>query len=293
MKRTTSAGEILLAIDRGRGPTLREQLESELRIAIQTGRLPGGTLVAVHACAGGRPAHLARRDGARLRAADRGRLSRPPREARPRVSSHAVLRGHHTRRNHGRRRAAARYDFRPGLPDVSLFPRRAWLSSLRRVIGIATDDALGYPDPLGAAPRARRAGHVPQSDARHGRTSGPHCAVYRLRTRPRLVCGRLAGARRASRGRRGSRDTAASARTSKPMGLARRARSRGRWRPVRRAAARLGRRRRAGDARPPVPDRGRPRARAPAGAARVGGPSSRGHHRRRLRRRVPLRPRAR
>ena len=45
MKRTTSARELLLSIARGRGPTLRAQLESELRAAIQTGRLPGGTPV--------------------------------------------------------------------------------------------------------------------------------------------------------------------------------------------------------------------------------------------------------
>ena len=30
---------------RGQGPTLREQLESELRAAIQTGRLPGGAIL--------------------------------------------------------------------------------------------------------------------------------------------------------------------------------------------------------------------------------------------------------
>ena len=65
--------------------------------------------------------------------------------------------------------AAPRYDFRPGLPDVSLFPRRAWLSSLRRVLDAATADALGYPDPHGALRRAHGAGGLPQSHPRHGR----------------------------------------------------------------------------------------------------------------------------
>ena len=46
--------------------------------------------------------------------------------------------------------AAPRYDFRPGLPDVSLFPRRAWLSSLRRVLDAAAAGALVYPEPHGA-----------------------------------------------------------------------------------------------------------------------------------------------
>jgi GntR family transcriptional regulator/MocR family aminotransferase len=48
--------------------------------------------------------------------------------------------------------ARLRYDFRPGLPDPALFPRRAWLASLRRVMSVAPDAALDYPDPRGAEP---------------------------------------------------------------------------------------------------------------------------------------------
>ena len=153
MKRTTSAGEILLAIERGRGSTLREQLESALRIAVQTGRLPGGTTLPstrvlaadLHISRGVTvlayeqliaEGYLTASRGSATRVVSR-RPAKPPHPANPRP-------------------AAARYDFRPGLPDVSLFPRRAWLSSLRRVLGTATDDALGYPDPLGAV-RARAA----------------------------------------------------------------------------------------------------------------------------------------
>jgi GntR family transcriptional regulator / MocR family aminotransferase len=44
----------------------------------------------------------------------------------------------------------ARYDFRPGRPDPTLFPRRAWLSALRRVLLRAPPSILGYPDPAGA-----------------------------------------------------------------------------------------------------------------------------------------------
>lgn len=46
--------------------------------------------------------------------------------------------------------ASPTYDFRPGAPDVSIFPRRAWLSSMRRVVASAPDASLAYPDPAGA-----------------------------------------------------------------------------------------------------------------------------------------------
>ena len=49
-----------------------------------------------------------------------------------------------------------RFDFRPGGPDVSLFPRSAWLASLRRALGNAPDARLDYGDPRGA-PELRRA----------------------------------------------------------------------------------------------------------------------------------------
>ena len=40
-------------------------------------------------------------------------------------------------------------DFRPGEPDASLFPRTAWLRSVRQVLRNAPDRVLGYGDPLG------------------------------------------------------------------------------------------------------------------------------------------------
>lgn len=40
-------------------------------------------------------------------------------------------------------------DFRPGEPDASLFPRAAWLRSVRQVLGRAPDRVLAYGDPLG------------------------------------------------------------------------------------------------------------------------------------------------
>ena len=43
----------------------------------------------------------------------------------------------------------AEFDFRPGEPDASAFPKTEWLKSLRRVLQAADPQALGYPDPRG------------------------------------------------------------------------------------------------------------------------------------------------
>jgi len=45
--------------------------------------------------------------------------------------------------------AAPRYDLRAGVPDLSAFPRRAWLATARRVLATAPDRLLDYPDPRG------------------------------------------------------------------------------------------------------------------------------------------------
>ena len=45
--------------------------------------------------------------------------------------------------------AVPRYDLRAGVPDLSAFPRRAWLATARKVLANAPDHLLGYPDPRG------------------------------------------------------------------------------------------------------------------------------------------------
>ncbi|MFE6064557.1 PLP-dependent aminotransferase family protein [Streptomyces sp. NPDC056431] len=45
--------------------------------------------------------------------------------------------------------AAVRVDFRPGTPDLSLFPRAAWSAAQRAVLARLPHPALGYPDPRG------------------------------------------------------------------------------------------------------------------------------------------------
>ncbi len=147
MKRTTSP-DLPLRIDRN-GPPLRAQLERELRAAIRTGRLRHGMPL----------------PSSRTLAADLGVSRGLVVEAYEQLLAEGYItarRGSATtvaaRRMAPERAAAAeqkvarpRYDFRPGVPDPSQFPRRAWLASLRRVLTGAPSSAFGYPDPRGAA----------------------------------------------------------------------------------------------------------------------------------------------
>jgi GntR family transcriptional regulator/MocR family aminotransferase len=51
---------------------------------------------------------------------------------------------------------APRFDLRPGQPDLSAFPRAAWLAAARRALDAAPTEAFGYGDPRGR-PELRRA----------------------------------------------------------------------------------------------------------------------------------------
>ncbi len=56
---------------------------------------------------------------------------------------------------------AIRYDLRPGIPDVSAFPRAAWLAAARRALATAPAAALTYTDPRGLKPlREALAGYL-------------------------------------------------------------------------------------------------------------------------------------
>ena len=70
--------------------------------------------------------------------------------------------------------ASPRYDLSPGSPDVSSFPRSAWLSALRRALAVAPHSSLGYGDPRGVLPLRRElAGYL-------GRARGVRTAPDRL-----------------------------------------------------------------------------------------------------------------
>jgi GntR family transcriptional regulator/MocR family aminotransferase len=140
--------EVLLRLDRP-GGRLRAQLEDQLRDAVRDGRLgPGAALPSSRA--------LARELGvsrgvvveAYAQLAAEGYLV--ARQGAPTRVSEAASPGP------GATPAAApgerppRYDFRTGRPDISLFPRNAWLASLRRALREAPDVRLDYGDPRGA-----------------------------------------------------------------------------------------------------------------------------------------------
>ena len=130
------------------GPRVRAALEAALRQAVQTGRLTVGTrlpasrtLAADLGVARNTVADaygqlvaegwLTARQGSGTRVAEHVTPpGAPPAEARPGPS-------------------APRYDLRPGLPDLSEFPRAAWLAAARRAVSAAPSAAFGYGDPRG------------------------------------------------------------------------------------------------------------------------------------------------
>lgn len=163
----SAAWELLLpaasAPARGRG----RALQSALRDAVRSGRLTPGT----------------RLPSSRELAADLGVSRGLVTEAYEQLTAESYLhsgRGAGTWVSGSARAAADRardlaprgpgtlVDFRPGTPDLSLFPRSAWAAAHRSVLGRLPHSALGYPDPRGlpelrvalAALLARRRGVV-------------------------------------------------------------------------------------------------------------------------------------
>ncbi|MFI8162008.1 PLP-dependent aminotransferase family protein [Streptomyces microflavus] len=129
---------------RGRG----RALQSALREAVRSGRLVAGT----------------RLPSSRELAADLGVSRGLVTEAYEQLTAEGYLRsgqGAGTWVSGGVRAAArsvrdlaprtpgARVDFRPGVPDLSLFPRAAWAATQRAVLGRLPHSSLGYPDPRG------------------------------------------------------------------------------------------------------------------------------------------------
>jgi GntR family transcriptional regulator / MocR family aminotransferase len=154
--RTAWSTDILLGIDRDAPQTLRAQLESQLRDAIDQGRLAAdtvlpstrelalslqlsrGVVVEAYDQLTAEGYIFSRRgSGARVAARDRTPLAMPP-ESDAQASTQV------------------RFDFKPGLPHPDSFPRRAWAACLSRASLDATAAQLGYPDPRGE-PAARTA----------------------------------------------------------------------------------------------------------------------------------------
>ncbi len=153
--RTTSASpELLLRVDRGSRQPARQQVEDGIRAAVRAGRLAAGTrLPSTRALAG----DLGVARGVVVEAygqlAAEGYLL-PRRGAGTVVASvcaRADAEARTVTRPEPARPAAPRlrYDFRPGIPDLSLFPRSTWLRATRAGLARLPDAALSYGDPRG------------------------------------------------------------------------------------------------------------------------------------------------
>src|SRR5258708_39550411 len=137
--------DILLALDRSGRRGLRGQLQQQLRLAIQQGRLPAETLLPPSrtlACELG-VARSVVVDAYEQLAADgylgarQGSGPRVLRIAEP-VAAHPAV---HTEPVHTVR-------FVGGLPDPALFPRAEWFRHYRSALNTVPNQQLGYPGPL-------------------------------------------------------------------------------------------------------------------------------------------------
>lgn len=148
-----------MALDRSRPRGLRAQLEEELRAAIRIGRLaPGVALPSTRALAADlgvtrgvvvdaydqliAEGYLVSRPGARAVVGDTGQAAARPAAQQPTPP-------------------AVDIDFRPGYPDLDLFPRAAWLRCTKAALATMPAAELGYGDPRGlAALRLALADHL-------------------------------------------------------------------------------------------------------------------------------------
>jgi GntR family transcriptional regulator/MocR family aminotransferase len=145
---TSQPIELLLSVHRGRGRTLGSQIEDRLREAIRDGALrPGARVPSTRDLA--RQIGVSRRVvvDAHAQLAAEGYLTLRQ-GAQPRVSA-AAAGARPASAATARPLPRARFDFRPSTPDVSTFPRAAWLRSLRAAVSEMTDADLGYGDPRG------------------------------------------------------------------------------------------------------------------------------------------------
>ncbi len=140
--------ELLLRLDRGLPEPLGSQLERELREAIRSGRLAAGE----------------RLPSSRAMAQELGLSRGLVLDCYQQLQAEGYLT---TRTGSATRVAAAAYlrpappvraappprllvDFRPGVPDLSSFPRRDWLWALREAARDAPTEVFGYGDPRGS-----------------------------------------------------------------------------------------------------------------------------------------------
>jgi GntR family transcriptional regulator/MocR family aminotransferase len=145
---TSQPIELLLSVRRKGSQTLGAQIEDQLRKAIREGTLKARARVPSTRDLA-RQLEVSRRvvvDAYAQLAAEGYLVLRQG--ARPRVSETAAA-ASPAASGVVRPAPPARFDFRPRAPDVSSFPRAAWLRSLREALDSMTDAELGYGDPAG------------------------------------------------------------------------------------------------------------------------------------------------
>jgi GntR family transcriptional regulator / MocR family aminotransferase len=191
LDRTSQTTELLLPLARHAERPMGAQIEEHLRQAIRTGTLKPGARVP------------STRDLARQLGVSRGLVVNAYAQlgaegylvvrqgALPRVSDAVAHEAAEV--DEAPAAAAPRYDFRPSLPDVSMFPRDAWLRCGRKALAEMTDADLRYGEPRGAQPlRAALADYL-------GRVRGVVATPSRFvittgyRQSEHLLCQALAG----------------------------------------------------------------------------------------------------
>ena len=155
---TASGPELLIELQPARGRPLRAQLEEGLREAVRSGRLLAGSPL----------------PSSRALARDLGVSRRLVVDAYSQLVAEGYLVSRQGSGTFVAETAAAapapvpapeprppRYDFFPGSPDLSAFPRAAWARAVRDVLREAPDHALSYGDPRGTpALRTALAGYL-------------------------------------------------------------------------------------------------------------------------------------
>ncbi|SRR6266702_3405370 len=159
------------------GPRVRASLETALRDAVQSGRLAPGTRlpssrafaldlgIARNTVADAyaqlvAEGWLATRHGSGTWVADRTARTAPV-PAAPVPAAPVPAAPVPAAPVPGTPGTHIRYDLRSGMPDVSAFPRSAWLAAARRALATAPHEALGYADPRGLPQlRAALAGYL-------------------------------------------------------------------------------------------------------------------------------------
>ena len=145
--------DLMVSLDRDSAVGLRAQLEHQLRESIRAGTLR----------------HEAPLPSTRALARELGVARGVVMEAYAQLTAEGYLVSRQGAPTRVAARAAAqpataatpepgppRFDFRPGAPDVALFPRAAWAAAVRQGLRDAPDARFSYSDPRGT-PELRRA----------------------------------------------------------------------------------------------------------------------------------------